>query len=82
MWEFGFIILPDSYTYSGNIRVTTGLKSFRRDCPAFLEHLRWVRFRCDSQKPQWLTDWIKHKGGAGRKIETALIGYYGLAPPE
>jgi len=31
--------------------------------------------------PQWLADWVMKEGDEGRKIEKALIGYYGLKPP-
>jgi len=31
--------------------------------------------------PGWLMDWLKVEGNTGRKIEVALIGYYGLTPP-
>jgi len=32
--------------------------------------------------PGWLMDWLKAEGDMGHMIEVALIGYYGLKPPE
>jgi hypothetical protein len=31
--------------------------------------------------PKWLADWVMEEGDEGRKIEKALIEYYGLVPP-
>jgi hypothetical protein len=44
--------------------------------------LKQVQIREVYRIPQWLADWIKNKGGAGRKIEKAFIAQYGLTTPE
>jgi hypothetical protein len=57
------------------------LLSTRRGWPQIPVHMRRVQIRGACRIPQWLADWVMAEGDEGRKIEKALIEYYGLKPP-
>jgi hypothetical protein len=57
------------------------LLSTRRGWPQIPVHMRRVQIRGACRIPQWLADWVMVEGDEGRKVEKALIEYYGLVPP-
>ncbi len=71
-----------NYFYGINSCSETGLKSSRRGRPPVAESLRREQFGRSIRLPKWIVEWLRAEGNAGKKIEAALIGHYGLTPPE
>ncbi|MBI5591302.1 MAG: hypothetical protein HY881_12545 [Deltaproteobacteria bacterium] len=65
-----------------NTCLETKLKSSGRGRPPIPELLRREQFGRSIRLPKWIVEWLRAEGNAGKKIEAALIGHYGLTPPE
>jgi hypothetical protein len=63
------------------MRPRKNLLSARRGWPQIPVHMLRVQIRGACRVPQWLADWVMKEGDEGRKIEKALIEYFGLVPP-
>jgi len=50
--------------------------------PTVPDHLRRIQIRPGYRVPAWVADWMKGQGDIGRVIEDAVVGFYGLTPPE
>ncbi len=70
------------FFYKINPCAATGLKSPKKGRPPLPERLRREQFGRSIRLPKWIIEWLRAEGNAGKKIEAALIGHYGLTPPE
>ena len=77
-------MLPQSTNFFYQIDLCTGVgqKSSRIGRPLIPELLRREQLGSSIRLPKWIVDWLKAEGNSGKKIEAALIGHYGLTPPE
>jgi hypothetical protein len=71
-----------NYFYGINPFPGTEIESSRRGRPPAPESLRREQIGRSIRLPKWIVDWLRAEGNSGKKIETALIGHYGLTPPE
>ena len=71
-----------NFFYGINSCSKTELKSSKRGRPPISESLRREPFGRSIRLPKWIVEWLRAEGNAGKKIEAALIGHYGLTPPE
>ena len=72
----------DDFYYEIDLCPESGLKSSKLGRPHIPELLRREQFGRSIRLPKWIVEWLRTEGNAGKKIETALIGHYGLTPPE
>lgn len=71
-----------NYFFGINPCPETVLIPSRRGRQQIPESLRREPFGRSMRLPKWIIDWLRAEGNSGRKIEAALIGHYGLTPPE
>jgi hypothetical protein len=72
----------DNFFYQIDLYPGAGQKSSRPGRPLIPELLRREQLGRSIRLPKWIVDWLKAEGNSGKKIEAALIGHYGLTPPE
>jgi hypothetical protein len=73
----------DNFFYQIDLCPGAGQKSSTRPGrPLIPELLRREQLGRSIRLPKWIVDWLKAEGNSGKKIEAALIGHYGLTPPE
>jgi predicted ATPase len=70
------------FFYEINLSAETGIKSSMKGRMPVPELLRREQFGRSIRLPKWIVEWLRAEGNAGKKIEAALIGYYGLTSPE
>ncbi len=70
------------FFYEINLSAETGIKSSMKGRMPVPERLRRELFGRSIRLPKWIVEWLQAEGNAGKKIEEALIGHYGLTPPE
>jgi hypothetical protein len=71
-----------NYFYGINPCSGNEIETPRRGRPPVPESLRREQFGRSIRLPKWIVEWLRSEGNAGKKIEAALIGHYGLIPPE